>query len=82
MPLLFMLLVAVLLWSNLHQSAQQAREAFGELAGTTAAAQKMADEAMVALMQQFQIGMGVYVSLAASCYFAFVGAKKYLVANA
>lgn len=82
MPLLFMLLVAVLLWSNLHHAAQQAREALGDLAGTTAAAQKMADDAMTALMQQFQIGMGVYVSFAASCYFAFVGVKKYLVANA
>ena len=81
MPLLMMLLAAALVASGLHQTAKQASAAMGML-GANAAGQKMMQEFTAEFMSQFQIGIGVYVSLAASCYFAFIAVKKYLLAGA
>jgi hypothetical protein len=42
----------------------------------------MVENVMAEFMRESQIGIGVYVSVAAGCYFAFVALKKYLVASA
>lgn len=81
LPLIMMLLVAALVANGLHEAAQQASRALG-LLGTNAAAQKMMEAASAEFMEEFRLGAGIYLSAAASAYFAFIAVKKYLVAGA
>lgn len=81
MPLLIMLLAGLLVAHSIRQAGEQAGRAMDVL-GSSAAGQKMMQEFTAEFMSQFQIGIGVYVSLAACCYFAFAAVRKYLVAGA
>ncbi len=78
LPLLMMLLVGGLILHDLHKAG----DAVGSMLGAGPAAQKMIDDARAEIMSQFQLGAGIWVSLAAAIYFAFNAVKKYLVAGA
>lgn len=80
LPLVSMLIAAALLARGLHQAAHQMGELLG--VGDSPAGRTMMNEASAEFMKQFQFGVGAYVSMAASCYFAFVGVKRFLVARA
>jgi len=81
LPLAVMVAAALFVANGLRQAAHQAA-AVADIFGESAAGQKMVDEATAAFMSQFQIGVGAYVSLAAACYFAYIGVKRYLAARA
>lgn len=73
LPLAFMIVVALIVRSSLHTAMG------GPATGMFAEMQERAqDEAMKAI----SVGMGAYLSLCASLYFAGVGAKKFLVGQA
>jgi hypothetical protein len=84
MPLLFMVFMAIMAYSGISSGmsdAQQAANAFGG-----AAAAKMAAEMRSAMVQQamsaVSLGLGFYLSVAASLFFAARATIKYLAAKA
>jgi hypothetical protein len=74
LPLVFMLLIALLVRNSLH----------GLLGGggDGGMMQEFADRAREEAMKAVSIGSGVYVSLVAALYFAFVSARRYMAAGA
>jgi hypothetical protein len=74
LPLAFMLIVALMVRSNINS-------AFGAVSGTGSIAE-MQREAQQEAMKAISLGLGAYLSLLVSLYFAGVGAKKFLVGRA
>jgi hypothetical protein len=74
LPLLFMVVVGVMLRSNLNSAMGG-----GVAAGPYAEMQRQAQDEM---MKAISMGMGIYLSVLVSLYFAGVAAKNYLVAKA
>ncbi|HEX3321729.1 MAG TPA: hypothetical protein VHR84_13565 [Terriglobales bacterium] len=73
LPLVFMVIVALIVRSSVHSALG------GDVAGPYREMQERAqDEAMKAL----SLGMGAYLSILASLYFAGIGAKKFLASRA
>jgi hypothetical protein len=75
LPLAFMLIVALMVRSSVHSALGGASNAEGMFAEMQQRAQ---DEAMKAI----SLGMGAYLSVLVSLYFAGSGARKFLVAQA
>jgi hypothetical protein len=75
LPLAFMLIVALMIRSSVHSALGAASNDQGMFAEMQQRAQ---DEAMKAM----SLGMGAYLSVLASLYFAGIGAKKFLVGQA
>jgi hypothetical protein len=73
LPLLFMIIVAIMAGSSINN-------AMG--GGGNGAYGQMQREMQEEIMKAISIGMGVYLSILASLYFAGVGAKNYLAAKA
>lgn len=73
LPLLFMVIVGIMLRSSITSAMG------GGASGPYADVQKQAQDEM---MKAISIGMGVYLSVLASLYFAGLGAKNYLAAKA
>jgi len=73
LPLLFMVMVALIIRSNLGSLG--GNDAGNQFAGMAA---QMREEAMKAL----SMGMGAYLSLIVSLYFAAIGVKQFLAARA
>jgi hypothetical protein len=74
LPLAFMIIVAFMVRSSL-QSALGGANAQGMFA-------EMQKQAQEEAMKAISLGMGAYLSVLASLYFAGIGAKKFLVAKA
>jgi hypothetical protein len=74
LPLLFMVVVGIMLRSNLNSAMGG-----GVAAGPYAEMQRQAQDEM---MKAISIGMGIYLSVLVSLYFAGVAAKNHLVAKA
>jgi hypothetical protein len=73
LPLLFMVVVGLMIRSSINSIGGD--DAANQLGGMAA---QMREEAMKAV----SMGLGVYLSLAVSVYFAAVGAKRYLLGRA
>jgi uncharacterized membrane protein YjgN (DUF898 family) len=73
LPLLFMVLVGIMVGNSINNAMG------GAASGPYAEMQKQAQEEM---MKAISIGMGVYLSLLVSLYFAGIALKNYLVSRA
>ena len=80
LPLILMLFVGISIYMSIQSGMQSAGSAGALFGGDSASkfAQSMMDE----VMKAFHLGAGAYISVLASIYLAFTGAKKYLVAKA
>ncbi|MFZ6648477.1 hypothetical protein ACO0LO_22325 [Undibacterium sp. TJN25] len=84
LPLLFMILMAAMIYSGIHDGMKQAQNAASSFGGQQAQ-QMIADmtASMTAqAMKAISIGMGGYLSVAVGLYFAGKGVIKFLAAKA
>lgn len=79
-PLALMLIVAVVIYMSLRDSAAQAQQMAGTFGGK--AASDMVSGMVAEMMKAFHIGAGGVIAAVASAYLALVGLKQYLVAKA
>ena len=84
LPLVFMLLVALMIYNGVNDSLQQAQGAAGFLGGEQAArmAESVSSMMLREAMRAISIGAGAYLALLASLYLAARGAMKVLAAKA
>lgn len=84
LPLLFMLVVALMIYLGISDSLKQAQGAASFLGGEQAArmAESMSSMMLREAMKAISIGAGGYVALLASLYLAGRGAMKFLAARA
>lgn len=75
LPLAFMLIVALMVRSTIHSAFGATGNAGGMLA-------EMQQTALDEAMKGISLGVGAYLSLLASLYFAGIGAKKFLAGQA
>ncbi len=75
LPLTFMIIVAFMVRSTVQS-------AFGGPAATQGMFAEMQNRAQEEAMKAISLGMGAYLSILASLYFAGIGAKNFLVAKA
>lgn len=80
LPLAFMLLVAVMVYSGISDSLKQAQGVAGAFGGAQAAS--MASAMLHEAMRAISLGAGAYVALAAGLYLAARGAIRFLAAKA
>ena len=80
LPLALMLIVSVMIYMALRDSAVQAQQAAAAFGGK--AASDMINSMVTESMKAFHIGAGGVIAVVASAYLAFVGLKQYLVAKA
>jgi uncharacterized protein YuzE len=84
LPLLFMLLIGLMIYMGISDSVKQSQAAAGAFGGREVQqfAAKMAAEMTKEAMKAISIGLGAYLSAAASLYLAAKGGMKYLAAKA
>jgi hypothetical protein len=84
MPMLFMLFVAVVAYSGISSGMNDAQGAAGAFGGAAAAqmAAEMQSAMARAAMRAVTLGLGFYLALATSLYFAASGAIKFVAARA
>ena len=88
LPLIMMFFVGITIYLGVQDSLQSVGNSVGSMATMFGGADAnklindMASEMTRSVMKAIHIGMGAYISIAASTFLAFVGLKKYLAAKA
>lgn len=80
LPLALILLVTFMAYHGISSSFNQANQAMGSLGGGQM--RQAADEMAAEMRKAISLGMGAYLAIGASLYFAAVSARRYLVAGA
>ena len=84
LPLILMVFVAISIYMGIQDGMKSAGNIGAMFAGADAAkfAQNMANEMMLSVLKALHLGIGAYVSIAASAYLSMIGTRKYLAAKA
>ena len=84
LPLILMLFVAISIYIGIQDGMKSAGNMGAMFGGAEAGkyAQNMINEMMLSVMKALHLGLGAYISIAASAYLSLIGARKYLAANA
>lgn len=84
LPLLLMLFVVASVYISIQDGMNSAGNMGAMFGGADAGkfAQNMVDEMMRSVLKALHLGIGAYISIAASVYLSFIGIRKYFAAKA